>query len=60
MRTWYALQSEHVAQELHTDLQAGLTEGEAQRRLSQYGPNELQASGRISPWAILLVQLRTC
>ena len=58
MSTWYALHSEHVAQELHTDFQAGLTESEAQRRLSQYGPNELQASGRISPWAILAAQFK--
>jgi Ca2+-transporting ATPase len=58
MRTWYALQSEQVAQAFHTDLQAGLTAGEAQRRLSQYGPNELQADGRISPWAILSAQFK--
>ena len=58
MSTWDALQSEHVAQELHTDLQAGLTAGEAQCRLSQYGPNALQASDRLSLWAILAAQLK--
>ncbi|HWT00355.1 MAG TPA: calcium-translocating P-type ATPase, SERCA-type [Pyrinomonadaceae bacterium] len=36
----------------------GLTEAEAARRLSEYGPNELQAAGRISPWEILLEQFK--
>ena len=58
MQKWYALDIEHVAQQLHTDLQAGLTEAEAQHRLHQYGPNELQTSGRISPWAILFEQCK--
>jgi Ca2+-transporting ATPase len=30
---------------------------EAARRLAEYGPNELQAARRISPWAILAAQL---
>jgi Ca2+-transporting ATPase len=56
MQTWYAFDIEHVAQQLHTDLQAGLPEAEAQRRVDQYGPNELQTSGGISPWAMLFAQ----
>jgi Ca2+-transporting ATPase len=35
-----------------------LTAAEAQRRLSQYGPNELRTGGRISPWAILSAQFK--
>ncbi|HEX9934497.1 MAG TPA: cation-transporting P-type ATPase, partial [bacterium] len=31
----------------------GLTADEAARRLSEYGPNELQAGHVISPWTIL-------
>jgi Ca2+-transporting ATPase len=58
MQKWYVLDSEHVAQQLHTDLQAGLTEAEAQHRLHQYGPNELQTSGLVSPWAILFEQCK--
>jgi Ca2+-transporting ATPase len=58
MHKWYALESEQVAQELRTDLQTGLTAAEAQRRLAQYGPNELQASRQISPWAILAEQFK--
>ncbi len=36
----------------------GLSSDEARRRLAQYGPNELQAVQRISPWAILLEQFK--
>ncbi|WP_298819208.1 cation-translocating P-type ATPase [Chloroflexus sp.] len=36
----------------------GLTSTEAANRLAQYGPNELQAAARISPWAILLAQFQ--
>lgn len=36
----------------------GLSSDEARRRLAQYGPNELQAAQRISPWAILLEQFK--
>ena len=37
---------------------AGLTNAEAARRLAEYGPNELQAVERISPWTILLEQFK--
>jgi Ca2+-transporting ATPase len=37
---------------------SGLTGAEAARRLAQYGPNELQATHRISSWAILLEQFK--
>lgn len=36
----------------------GLTAAEAARRLDRFGPNELQTSGRVSPWAILLEQFK--
>jgi len=36
----------------------GLTGVEAAARLSLYGPNEIQAPARISPWSILLAQFR--
>lgn len=37
---------------------SGLTSEEAAARLEQYGPNELQAARRISPWEILLEQFK--
>ncbi len=36
----------------------GLSTAEATKRLEQYGPNELQAAHRISPWEILLEQFK--
>jgi len=36
----------------------GLAEGEVERRFARYGPNELQAAGGISPWAILFEQFK--
>lgn len=37
---------------------SGLTNAEAARRLAQYGPNELQAVQRTSPWALLIEQFK--
>jgi len=37
---------------------AGLSTADAQRRLAQFGPNELTAPRRVSPWAVLAAQLK--
>jgi Ca2+-transporting ATPase len=36
----------------------GLTVAEAKSRLDDFGPNELQAAGLVSPWTILLEQFK--
>ncbi len=36
----------------------GLAGAEAEDRFARYGPNELQAAGRVSPWAILFQQFK--
>lgn len=54
---WHTLEVEAVFAQLKT-APDGLTRDEAARRLDRYGPNELQASGRVSPWAILLEQFK--
>ncbi|HEX2642161.1 MAG TPA: cation-translocating P-type ATPase [Thermoanaerobaculia bacterium] len=43
---------------LETDAERGLSESEAKRRLAARGPNELKAARRVSPWTILLAQLK--
>ncbi|NLY39800.1 MAG: HAD-IC family P-type ATPase, partial [Firmicutes bacterium] len=43
---WHALPVEQVAEKLGTSLQQGLSREEAERRLAQYGPNELEQMGR--------------
>jgi Ca2+-transporting ATPase len=47
-----------VLEQLGTDPVRGLSEEEAKRRLAEHGPNELQAARRISPWSILLDQVK--
>src|SRR5687767_14010223 len=36
----------------------GLTVAEVARRLEQFGPNELRAAARVSPWTILLERFK--
>jgi Ca2+-transporting ATPase len=48
---------EEVLKQLGTS-HHGLTAEEAARRLAEYGPNELQAARRVSPWQILGEQFK--
>lgn len=56
-KLWHTLVIESSFEQLQSQ-PGGLTGLEAQKRLEQYGPNELQASRRISPWEILLEQFK--
>lgn len=58
MSQWYQLSISDALNQLHTNPDRGLSQTEAEQRLVEYGPNELQASGRISPWTILLEQFK--
>ena len=53
---WHAREPDRVAAELETSASVGLDEAEAARRLSVYGPNELEAAPGVSPWRLLLEQ----
>ncbi len=53
---WYALSAEQFAQELQADIETGLTEAEAQRRLADDGPNELPEAPPLSPFILFLAQ----
>ena len=55
---WHRLDVAEVLAELKSDAGAGLTREEAGERLRTYGPNELQASGRVSALSILLGQFK--
>ncbi|MGH9943733.1 MAG: cation-translocating P-type ATPase [Pyrinomonadaceae bacterium] len=55
--TWHTLTAEDSFERLESTPR-GLTAAEAARRLDDLGPNELQASGHVSPWAILLEQFK--
>jgi Ca2+-transporting ATPase len=58
MSDWYQQETDVVLRQLDTSFEAGLCSEEAARRLAEYGPNELQAAERISPWHILLQQFK--
>ena len=54
---WHVLSTEQVYANLNA-VRAGLTSAEATRRLAEYGPNELRAAGRVSPWTVLIGQFK--
>ncbi|MFH0975403.1 MAG: cation-translocating P-type ATPase [Spirochaetota bacterium] len=54
---WHTLSIEDVFSHLKAT-PAGLTVPEVLERMAEYGPNELQAAHRISPWTILIDQFK--
>jgi Ca2+-transporting ATPase len=54
---WHTLTVEATLSGLKTG-PGGLSAEEARRRLETYGPNELQAAHRVSPWKLLLDQFK--
>ena len=56
-KPWHTLTIDESFQQLESQ-PAGLTRTEVIERMLKYGPNELQASRRISPWRLLLEQFR--
>ncbi|MGV9174015.1 MAG: cation-translocating P-type ATPase [Promethearchaeia archaeon] len=54
---WHSLDSEEVFEKLDTS-RKGLTEEEAEKRLSKYGPNEIKEEDPISKISILIAQLK--
>lgn len=57
-RNWYNLEPAEVIASLNSSPQ-GLSQEEAQRRLAQFGPNELVEREKISPWAIFVAQFKS-
>lgn len=55
-RAWHTVSADEAARRLGSDLQRGLSQEEAARRLRQFGPNELAEKPRPSIWALLLGQ----
>ncbi len=54
---WHTLSAADAAAQLSSSTQ-GLSAADAQQRLAEFGPNELQAKHRISPWALLAAQFK--
>lgn len=55
--TWHSLPVQECLDRLHS-VRSGLTRAEAERRLQEHGPNELQGARHASPWSLLLEQFR--
>jgi Ca2+-transporting ATPase len=56
-KPWHTFTVDRSFQELQSQ-PGGLSHAEAAERILKYGPNELQAAHRVSPWEILLEQFK--
>lgn len=54
---WHTKSTDQAFDQLDSG-ETGLSQKEADARLAKYGPNEIQAAHRISPWEILLEQFK--
>jgi len=57
LNNWHQTTREDILSSLKTDPKQGLSQAEVQRRLAEYGPNELIERGLKNPWLILWEQL---
>ena len=53
MTEWHTLETQEAIDQIHSDLENGLSAAEAERRLAEYGQNELVERAGKGPWAIL-------
>lgn len=53
---WYTLSVEETLQRLGSNVELGLSDEDAQARLSEYGKNQLPAGDTTSAWEILISQ----
>jgi Ca2+-transporting ATPase len=58
MTDWHQLAVADALRQLGTDPDAGLSSAQAAQRLTEHGPNELQADDTVSPWAIFAAQFK--
>ena len=58
MTQWYQLPTDELLRQLSSEATRGLCAVESQRRLLEYGPNEIEAGQRVSPWTIFLEQFK--
>ncbi|MFO7572354.1 MAG: HAD-IC family P-type ATPase [Gaiellaceae bacterium] len=54
----HTLTAGEAARLLESDIFAGLSREQAEARLAEHGPNELAAGRKVSPWSLLLSQLK--
>ena len=52
---WHATATDALSKQLDTDIEHGLAQSEATRRLEQTGPNELRKGEIVSPLSIFII-----
>ncbi|MFQ6121567.1 MAG: calcium-transporting P-type ATPase, PMR1-type [Dehalococcoidales bacterium] len=57
-KNWHNLEASETITSLNSNI-SGLSQEEAQKRLAQFGPNELVKKEKISPWLIFLEQFKS-
>ncbi|MBF0123370.1 MAG: cation-translocating P-type ATPase [Candidatus Omnitrophica bacterium] len=55
---FYRLSIDKVIESLRTDLNVGLGDDEVKKRFTEFGPNELKAADRASPWVLFFAQFK--
>ena len=55
---WHVMSIEEVEEKLSTSFDKGLSKDEAQQRLEEYGPNELEQKERKSVFSMLFDQFK--
>ncbi len=55
---WHALDAAQTLDKLRTDPVRGLSDAEVRNRLATYGPNELKAEEKTSPWTVFFRQFK--
>lgn len=55
---WYQLDIKRVEQQLHVSSAKGLTEQQADKRLKQFGYNELEGDKNLSKWLLFIKQFQ--
>ena len=55
---WYSKTAQDSAKALESDVTGGLSAAEAQKRLEQFGSNQLEEKKGINPWAIFFEQFK--
>lgn len=59
MDSYWKLETDELAKQVQTDASTGLTIEEAEKRLKQYGPNQLAAKKGRSPWSLFFAQFNS-
>lgn len=57
-QSWFQYTPEETLSHFEVEAEQGLTQDEVERRLAEFGPNELSEEGKTGPWQILFQQFK--